>query len=103
MSALQTCLLVLMAFAACTLALGPVYELEDSIRLDVTNRDYQQANNLSPDNPMDTFSEVEYYEWEGYDGWFNNPAHPEWGAAGKFCNKRISHYKLKLVKYHAIS
>lgn len=22
------------------------------------------------------------YEWEGYDGWYNNPAHPEWGGAG---------------------
>ena len=22
------------------------------------------------------------YEWEGYDGWFNNPAHPDWGGAG---------------------
>jgi len=25
----------------------------------------------------------EYYEWEGYDGWYNNPAHPEWGGAGE--------------------
>lgn len=23
------------------------------------------------------------YEWEGYDGWYNNPAHPDWGGAGK--------------------
>ena len=22
------------------------------------------------------------YEWEGYDGWYNNPAHPDWGGAG---------------------
>ena len=21
------------------------------------------------------------YEWESYDGWYNNPAHPEWGGA----------------------
>ena len=26
----------------------------------------------------------EYYEWEGYDGWYNNPAHPEWGGAGEY-------------------
>lgn len=24
-----------------------------------------------------------HYEWENYDGWYNNPAHPEWGGAGK--------------------
>lgn len=24
------------------------------------------------------------YEWEGYDGWYNNPAHPDWGGAGTF-------------------
>ena len=23
-----------------------------------------------------------YFEWEGYDGWYNNPAHPDWGGAG---------------------
>ena len=23
------------------------------------------------------------FEWEGYDGWYNNPAHPDWGGAGK--------------------
>ena len=23
------------------------------------------------------------YEYESYDGWYNNPAHPEWGGAGK--------------------
>ena len=26
----------------------------------------------------------EYYEWEGFDGWYNNPAHPEWGGAGEY-------------------
>ena len=23
------------------------------------------------------------YEWEGYDGWYNNPSHPDWGGAGQ--------------------
>ena len=23
-----------------------------------------------------------YFEWEGYDGWYNNPTHPDWGGAG---------------------
>ena len=29
-------------------------------------------------------SEEDYlhFEWEGYDGWYNNPAHPDWGGAG---------------------
>ena len=22
-------------------------------------------------------------EYEGYDGWYNNKAHPDWGGAGK--------------------
>ena len=26
------------------------------------------------------------YEWEGYDGWYNNPAHPDWGGAGNVYN-----------------
>ena len=35
------------------------------------------------------------YEWEGYDGWFNNPAHPDWGGAGRrfaadSCDYRMS-------------
>lgn len=34
-----------------------------------------------------TISDVEYYEWEGYDGWYNNPAHPEWGGAGEFTDR----------------
>lgn len=32
-------------------------------------------------------SDEEYYEWEGYDGWYNNPAHPEWGGAGEFTDR----------------
>ena len=27
-------------------------------------------------------SEYWSFEWEGYDGWYNNPAHPDWGGAG---------------------
>lgn len=26
---------------------------------------------------------VKKYEFPGYDGWYNNRAHPDWGAAGK--------------------
>ena len=33
--------------------------------------------------------EEENYEWEGYDGWYNNPAHPEWGGAGECTQIKI--------------
>ena len=37
------------------------------------------------------------YEWEGYDGWYNNPAHPDWGGAGNVrsiirCVLHASHF-----------
>ena len=56
--------------------LGPVYVLQNYITLD---------NNNTADRNLDTptFSEKKYFEWEAYDGWFNNPAHPEWGGAGR--------------------
>lgn len=73
MSALQPCILVLATFAAGSLALlGPVYELQDAV--------IDTDPSVVPPFP---FSEQENYEWEGYDGWFNNPAHPEWGGAGE--------------------
>lgn len=86
MSALQIALLLV--FASCSIASkpeGPVYLLEDNIssRLVQTNVQYQEENNLSPENPFE-FSAEEKYEWESYDGWFNNPAHPEWGGYGEF-------------------
>ncbi len=60
--------------------LGPTYTLQNVI-------------NVSPDNKADRneksfsqkgmFSNASYFEWESYDGWYNNLAHPEWGGAGK--------------------
>lgn len=83
MSAVLTGLLVI-ACAACTLALlGPRYVLPDDIPGQPDNSEYQRNLNLSAENPLRIFSDQFYYEWEGYDGWFNNPAHPEWGGAGK--------------------
>ena len=90
MFALQT-YAILLAFSACSIAdkktEGPVYLLEDSIslRLVETNRQYQEDNKLSPENPLQ-FSDEENFEWESYDGWFNNPAHPEWGGYGEHCS-----------------
>ena len=77
-AALQACLLV--ACAASALAqLGPVYELTPDPLVDSDINEADQSKILRRLN----FSEVEYYEWEGYDGWFNNQAHPEWGGSGK--------------------
>ena len=28
-------------------------------------------------------NDKEEYEVEGYDGWYNNKAHPDWGGAGE--------------------
>ena len=73
---------LLIACAACALAqLGPVYLLNPIPALPVENN----ADDVRRiyDDRFRSFSDVEYYEWEGYDGWFNNPAHPEWGGAGK--------------------
>ena len=82
MSAVLQAVLIL-ACAACTLAqLGPVYELNPVPPLPPRyNEDDQEEIYRTK---FRSFSDVEYYEWEGYDGWFNNPAHPEWGGAGKY-------------------
>lgn len=89
MSVLPACLLVL-ACVTSTFAerLGPLYTLSG------TSNFPEESSNIGLEQRLD-FTEVtesgsdhfneegEYYEWEGYDGWFNNPAHPEWGGAGK--------------------
>ena len=77
-----TLLLILAAFSAAQTAgrnLGPTYMLNITITVD--NSADRQVKNFSA--TAGTFSDVPYYEWESYDGWFNNPAHPEWGGAGK--------------------
>lgn len=58
--------LVLLAFAA----------LSQAQNLDELARD-----SLDPDQVN--------YEWEGYDGWYNNPAHPEWGGAGEWRRRAV--------------
>ena len=80
--ALKTCLLLLACatFAMAQSAgrnLGPTYTLQTYIR-------------LTPNNSVDRapylftgFSNRTHFEWENYDGWYNNPAHVEWGGAGK--------------------
>ena len=65
--------------------LGPTYTLQTFINLTVTNYEDRQEFNFSRNasSTMASFSRQIYFEWESYDGWFNNPAHPEWGGAGK--------------------
>ena len=77
--------LLLLACACVALAqvpgdrLGPTYLLQTTITIDNSGDRMQSGINSSRLN----FKES-HYEWENYDGWFNNPAHPEWGGAGKF-------------------
>lgn len=76
-----TLLLILAAFSAAQTAgknLGPTYTLDNMITVDNSEDRAIRNEFLS-----ESFSDVPYYEWESYDGWFNNPAHPEWGGAGK--------------------
>ena len=76
--------LVLLAWFSFTTALGPTYVLQ--IKIPVNNSDSRR--NFNPEfSQFKNFSETEYYEWESFDGWYNNPAHPEWGGAGKFKKK----------------
>lgn len=89
MTVLQKASLLLLLVAAASaqpgstgVNLGPTYQLVNYIQLQDTNFEDRQATNFS-ENPLLHFSRTEYFEWESYDGWFNNPAHPEWGGAGK--------------------
>lgn len=76
--------------------LGPTYTLQTNITID-NSEDRARANiNTTYLNFEET-----HYEWENYDGWYNNPAHPEWGGAGKF--RRLIIYKSmiqKIMQYH---
>lgn len=78
MAALRVCLgLLACVTASLSETLGPVYVLTAVI--DVNNTIDRLETNFTANFHV----EGEYYEWEGFDGWFNNPAHPEWGGAGK--------------------
>lgn len=83
--AMKACLLVL-AFASAAMAnpgytgslSEPLYTLQAMIKVDNNDSRVNVENNIAI-----AFSNQTEYEWEGYDGWFNNPAHPDWGGAGK--------------------
>ncbi len=88
MALFKACLLVL-AFASAAMAQGagytgplsePSYILNELGNIPVNNsadRDMVEADIAV------NISGRTYFEWQGYDGWFNNPAHPDWGGAGK--------------------
>ena len=80
MPALLTCFLLLLAFAACSNAEGPVYELEFDVRGTLANFNDQYITSRFVNI---TFSDEKNFEWESYDGWFNNAAHVEWGGYGE--------------------
>ena len=75
----KACIL-LTAFAVAALAQFPPSEqpsYDDAPRLqypDIDNTPYR--NNLM-DSISNAINVEQDYEWEGYDGWYNNPAHPE--------------------------
>jgi len=54
----------------------------------VINVDNSAARNtIETDSGLpNAIHQEEYYEWEGYDGWYNNPAHPEWAAELVSCS-----------------
>jgi len=85
----KTCIL-LTAFAAVSLAQylptpQPSYGGPNA----VINVDNSAARNTieAESGLPNAVHQEEYYEWEGYDGWYNNPAHPEWGGAGEFTDR----------------
>ena len=104
--ALKICLLVL-ACATVGLAqilgsvpgpeLGPIYTLQTYMD---TNRNLADRNTIMDRiNVTESIQVAEpelHYEWENYDGWYNNPAHPEWGGAGKLhCAKKSLQINVK--------
>jgi hypothetical protein len=94
--ALKICLLLL-ACATVGLAqilgnvpgteLGPTYVLNQDILTNPGLNMDDRGRIRTRINVTGSIQQVErpevHYEWENYDGWYNNPAHPEWGGAGK--------------------
>ena len=95
--AIKACLLVL-AFASAAMAQGytgplsePLYTLENYITLPTNNTADRDAVET---NVGLVFNNETHYEWEGYDGWFNNPSHPDWGGAGKLPRSLVAFTRL---------
>ena len=99
--ALRICLLVL-ACATVGLAqilgsvpgpeLGPIYTLQTFLDPNMNEGDRNAIRNrINVTGSIRVTDPELHYEWENYDGWYNNPAHPEWGGAGKLhCAKKFN-------------
>ena len=68
------------ATAACTVLLAIIagQALAQNFSETAFSEELREAFDESNRNLADYLS----FEWEGYDGWYNNPAHPDWGGAG---------------------
>ena len=66
--------------------LGPTYTLQTRIQINNIVDRNNVTRRISNENTLKLNYNETHYEWENYDGWFNNPAHPEWGGAGKLEN-----------------
>jgi len=56
-----------------------------------------------------SYSPEEHIEYPPYDGWYNNFAHPDWGAAGKLfqlyvaVKTYVEIFKFKKTSKHAVT
>lgn len=73
----RACLLLL---ALVTLSLAQDMENCDMFEANTAERTKCLAQNSFV--PLDDEDYIFNYEVEGYDGWYNNLAHPEWGGSG---------------------
>lgn len=83
---------LLLALAGLSLAQAQVnnsYLIREAVRVTTINHTDEE------------FGERNEQEWEGYDGWYNNPAHPEWGGAGKSLAAARYYTRAFLVLYLA--
>ena len=97
MALVKACLLVL-ACASAAMAQGdtslgksytgpltePLYTLNANLNETLMRNNTADRQNINDKIRFnESLSAQIYFEWQGYDGWFNNPAHPDWGGAGK--------------------
>lgn len=84
--------------------LGPTYTLQTKITT-IPNNVYDRMvieNRTSGYGMYSMNYDETHYEWENYDGWFNNPAHPEWGGAGK-CAAYMQCHNIASIMYYFLA
>jgi hypothetical protein len=70
--------------------LGPTYTLRTKIPINNTRDQINVNMRISNNDQLELNYDETHYEWENYDGWYNNPAHPEWGGAGEYKRMEIN-------------